>query len=209
VGRLSKLKQEEIKEAMEFYRKLATTEMKLEKVIDHKLVGPRELIDKNNVDFTDIILTERPYLSKDSSQDVDMTYVTTFRMGNLKKPGMLTKTGYGTDMVGGIEFGSNLVKEGLIKSLDDIVKFLIKYKIGILDVFAEEDTEYGKKLDLRVYECIDCAGLPNIGIPICYFETGLIIGLLSELTRKQVEAVEVRCWTSGFSFCHFEVEIID
>ncbi|MDY9924521.1 V4R domain-containing protein [Methanobacterium sp.] len=83
------------------------------------------------------------------------------------------------------------------------------YKIGILDIFNEKEIEDGKKLDLRVYECIECSGLPNIEEPVCYFETGMIIGILRELTHKEVFAEEIRCWTSGYSFCHFNVEIKD
>lgn len=198
---------EEIKKAFDYYRSLVLEEIKKERVVDGKLIGPRKLIKKDQIDLKDMIHPERPFLSKDVTEDVDSTYVTTFRVGNLKKPGLLTKTAYGTDIIGGIEFGSNLVKEGIIKTMDDISKFLIKYKIGILDIFQQEETERGIKLDLRVYECIDCAGLPNIGEPVCYFETGLIIGILSELTQKKVDASEIRCWTSGFSFCHFDVEI--
>ena len=78
-----------------------------------------------------------------------------------------------------------------------------------MDIFKEENTESGKKLDFRVYECIDCEGLPNVGKPVCYFETGMIIGILKELTHKEVSAEEIRCWTSGYSFCQFNVEIKD
>lgn len=199
--------EEEIKKALDFYRSLVEEEIKNERMADGKRIGPRKLIKKNHIDLNDMIHPERPFLSKEVSENVDSAYVTIFRVGNLKKPGILSKTGYGTDIIGGIEFGSNLVKDGIIKTVDDISTFLIKYKIGILDILKEEETENGKKLDLRVYECIDCAGLPNIGEPVCYFETGLIIGVLSELTQKKVDATEIRCWTSGYSFCHFNVEI--
>lgn len=111
---------------------------------------------------------------------------TTFRIGSSKNPVSLAKAGYGTDIVGGIELGTNLVKNGLIKSVEDIAPFLAKYKIGILDIFKEKEIENGVKLDLRVYECIECSGLPNdrrnqsvTGV------TGMIIGILGELTGKK------------------------
>ncbi len=201
------MNEEEFKKAIQHYRSLIEKEIANEKVIDGKLVGPKQLKKDHNIDINDIIKPNRPFLSKEAPGDLDSLYVTTFRVGGLKKPEELTKSGYGTDVVGGIEFGSNLVKNGLIKGVDDIAPFLSKYKIGILDIFKEEDVEDGKKLDIRVYECIDCAGLPNIGEPVCYFETGMLIGVLTELTGKDVSAEEIRCWTSGYSCCQFDVEI--
>jgi predicted hydrocarbon binding protein len=200
---------EELKKAIEFYRSLVQEEIANEKIVGGKLIGPRTLTKKDHVDLNDIISPERPFLGNEASISIDSLYVTTFRVGNLKKPISLAKAGYGTDIVAEIELGANLVKTGLIKNIDEIADFLAKYKIGILDIFKEEEIENGKKLDLRVYECIECAGLPNIGEPVCFFETGMIIGILKELTHKEVSAEEIRCWTSGYSFCHFDVEIKD
>ncbi|MBI5679870.1 MAG: hydrocarbon-binding protein [Methanobacterium sp.] len=199
----------ETKKAIDYYRSLVEKEVGNEKTVEGKLLGPRKLTKKDHVDLEDIVRPERPFLGKDATEDLDSVYVTTFRVGNLKKPISVARAGYGTDIVAGMELGTNLVKAGLIKSVDDIADFLAKFKIGILDIFKEEDTEDGKKIDLRVYECIECAGLPNIGEPVCYFETGMIIGILTELTGKHVSAEEVRCWTSGYSFCQFDVEIKD
>jgi len=198
---------EEMKKAIEHYRSLVEKELKQEQTIGGKRLGPRKFIEKLNIDLMDITRPKRPFLGKEATVDLDTLYVTTFRIGSSKNPISLTKAGYGTDIVGGIELGTNLVKNGLIKSVEDIAPFLAKYKIGILDIFKEEEIEEGKKLDLRVYECIECSGLPNIGEPVCYFETGMIIGILGELTGKKVSAEEIRCWTSGYSFCQFDVEI--
>ncbi|HMK53713.1 MAG TPA: V4R domain-containing protein [Methanobacteriaceae archaeon] len=203
------MNEKELKKAIDYYRSLLEEELKSEKVVDGKLVGPRKLIKKDHVDLKDVVSPKRPFLGKEATEGMDSVYVTTFRVGNLKKPISLAKAGYGTDVVAGIELGANLVKNGLINSVDEIADFLAKYKIGILDIFKEEEMENGKKLDLRVYECIECAGLPNIGEPICYFETGMIIGILKELTNKEVSAEEIRCWTSGYSFCQFDVEITE
>ncbi|WP_321422549.1 V4R domain-containing protein [uncultured Methanobacterium sp.] len=200
---------EELKKAIDFYRSLVQKEIAIEKIVDGKRLGPRTLIKKDHLELNDIINPERSFLGKDVADDLDSVYVTTFRIGNLKKPISLAKTGYGTDIIAGIEMGVNLVKTGIIKNFDEISEFLVNYKIGIFDIFKEEEIKNGKRLDIRVYECIECAGLPNIGEPVCYFETGMIIGILRELTHKEVFAEEIRCWTSGYSFCHFDVEIKD
>lgn len=201
--------EKEIKEAIKFYRALVEDEIKKEKVVKGKLIGPRELATKRKIRIEDITSPVRPFLGKEVGEDKDSTYVSTFRMGNFNLPEYLAKTCQGTTCVGGLEFGSNLVKQKLINSIEDLVNFSADYKIGIVDVFKEEEVNGEKRLDIRVYECIDCAGLPNIGEPVCFFETGIITGVLKELTKKEVFAEEIRCWTSGYSFCHFEVKIKD
>ena len=42
-----------------------------------------------------------------------------------------------------------------------------------------------------------------------FFEAGVITGVFTELTKKDVTAKELRCWTSGYSFCQFDVKIKD
>lgn len=202
------MEEEELKKAIEHYRTLVQKEIEGEKSINGQLIGPHKL-EKRQIDLEDMIRSNRHFFSKKVGKELDSSYVTTFRVGNLKKPAAMTEAGCGSDLVGGMEFGSSLVKNGHIKRLEDIVQFLANFKMGIFDIFEEENTKDGKKLDLRVYECIDCAGLPNVGKPVCYFETGMIIGIIRELTHKEISAEEIRCWTSGYSFCHFSVEIKD
>lgn len=111
----------------------------------------------------------------------------------------------GTNFVGGMEFGSKLVRQNIVTDMDDLTSFLLEYKFGILDLFNEEEMNGRKIFDIRVYECIECACLPNIGKPACYFEAGMITGILTEMTKKEVSTEEVRCWTNGYSFCQFKV----
>ncbi|MDP3484044.1 MAG: V4R domain-containing protein [Methanobacteriaceae archaeon] len=198
---------DDLKKAVDYYRLLVEKEIAMENVVDGNFIGPRELIKKDQIDLKDMINPVRPFLGEESSEDLDKCYVTAFRVGNLKKPAFMIKSEQGTDIIAGIDLGANLVKDGLINSIDDIIHFLAKYKIGILDIFKEEEIEGGKKLDLRFYECIECAALPNIGKPVCFFETGMIIGMLNQINKKEVNVEEIRCWTSGYSFCQFDVEI--
>jgi predicted hydrocarbon binding protein len=130
-------------------------------------------------------------------------------MGHYNLPEQLASTGQGTTFVGGMEFGSNLVKQRIVKSLDELGTLLANYKIGILDLFNEKQEDGVKTMDIRVYECIECVDLPNLGKPLCYFEAGIITGVIKELTKKDVMAEEKRCWTNGFSFCQFDLKIMD
>lgn len=135
----------------------------------------------------------------------DTAYVSTFRIGHFNIPEQLAMSGQGTSMVGGMEFGTNLVEQGIIKNDKEVIKFLHDFKVGIIDLYDETDVDGGKIIDLRVYECIECSGLPNIGMPVCYFEAGIITGIFKELTKMDVMAEKVRCWTNGYSFCQFDV----
>lgn len=108
-----------------------------------------------------------------------------------------------------MEFGSNLVRQKIINSIEELGTFLADYKIGIVDVFGENEEDGIKTMDIRVYECIECSDLPNIGKPMCFFEAGVITGIFKEFTKKDVIAEEVRCWTNGYSFCQFDVTIKD
>lgn len=201
------MNKKEYEKAIDFYRSLAKKEMEKEKVVNGIFIGPRSKVVKHKFEIGDIINPSRPFLGKDAGEKSDSAYASTFRIGHFNLPEQLASTGQGTTFVGGMELGSNLVKQNIIKSLDDVITFLADYKIGIVDVFGEKEDEREKSMDIRVYECIECADLPNIGKPICFFEAGVITGVFRELTKKDVMAEEVRCWTSGYSFCQFDVKI--
>jgi uncharacterized protein len=203
------MNKEEFEKAIKYYRYLSKIEMENEKIVNGTLIGPRSNVKTKKLGISDIINPSRPFLSKEVGDDLDSTYVSTFRIGHFNLPEQLASTGQGTTFVGGMEFGTNLVRQKIINSMDELGTFLIDYKIGIVDIFDEKEEDGDKLLDIRVYECIECADLPNIGKPLCFFEAGLITGVFKELTEKEVIAEEVRCWTSGYSFCQFDVIITD
>ena len=178
--------------------------MAMEKTVGDTVIGPRaEFHGKLELDH--VMDPKRPFFtSKTSSDD---KYVSTFRMGHFNTPNILSESVKGTNYVGGMEFGSNLIKQKVVSNIDDLVSFLLDYKFGILDLVGEEEVNGMNILDLRVYECIECACLPNLGKPACIFEAGMITGILAEMTKKDVSTKEVRCWTNGYSFCQFEVTL--
>jgi len=193
-----------IKRAIKNYRELAAHEIEIEKCVGDTLNGPRPEID-GKLELSQMINPKRPFFA--SMANSDEKYVSTFRMGHFNTPEILSKSVRGANYVGGMEFGSNLIKQKLVTDFDDLVSFLLDYKFGILDIVDENEINGKTVLDLRVYECIECACLPNLGKPTCIFEAGMITGILTEMTKKDVSAKEVRCWTNGYSFCQFEVTL--
>ena len=203
------MNKKDFEKAKEFYRSLAEKEIENEKIEDGVLIGPRSSVKTEKIVINDIINPSRPFLAKEASEKLDSAYVSTFRIGHFNVPKQLASTGQGTTFVGGMEFGSNMVKQKIINNIDELISFLADYKMGIVDVFDEKEKDGKKIMDIRVYECIECADLPNIGKPLCFFEAGVLTGIFKELTKKDVIAEEVRCWTSGYSFCQFDVTIKD
>ncbi len=86
------------------------------------------------------------------------------------------------------------------ENVDDFLDWVEKVKIGIPEI-----EKSGRLIVARVYECVTCAGIPNIGKPVCHFEGGLIAGFLEKLLNKKLIAKEVKCWGLGYEVCEFEV----
>lgn len=181
------------------YRKLSDREIMAE-TSNGILMGPRKPL-KDKIEFKDLMKPERNFFSE-SEHDAD--YVSSFRFGHFNIPDIIAGSARGVSYIGGMNLGSGLIREGLVDDLESLRDFMVEKKLGILDVVSREEDEH-LRMDVRVYECIECSGLPNIGRPICFFEAGIISGALSEILGLRVDAYERRCWTNGYSFCQFDV----
>jgi signal transduction histidine kinase len=74
---------------------------------------------------------------------------------------------------------------------------------GLARITIEEQTD--DRLVLSAEECATCSGLPNIGEPLCYFETGFLAGGLDGALAERVRATETRCWGLGDRICQWEM----
>ncbi|MDI6818816.1 MAG: hypothetical protein QMC87_05645 [Methanothermobacter thermautotrophicus] len=164
-------------------------------------IGPRESI-KDNIELKDIFRPERMFFSRFED---DGSYVASFRMGHFNIPDIISGSAAGVSYIGGLNLGKALISEGLAEDIHSLAELMLDQKLGILDIVSEWEDDGYLRMDVRVYECIECAGLPNIGRPICFFEAGIIAGALSEILGCDVDAYERRCWTNGYSFCQFDV----
>lgn len=106
--------------------------------------------------------------------------------------------------------GESLVKEGLIErkenlteQIKEIHEKIKSLKIGVVTVLTFKE-DYAQ---IRVDECISCAGQANIGETTCFWEGGVIAGILSTLLNAEVETVEYKCWGNGDQTCEFDVFI--
>lgn len=59
---------------------------------------------------------------------------------------------------------------------------------------------------IRVFECFDCGGTPNIGRTFCFFDTGIITGILNTKLNGNYSVKEVKCSGTGYEYCEFEIK---
>ncbi|WP_457613442.1 V4R domain-containing protein [Methanocaldococcus sp.] len=126
-------------------------------------------------------------------RDIDVAVFRLIRFMDLEK--YLGRGAHGVIYECGRELGQSLNP----KSIDDIIKFCEEYKIGKIEVVNKNP------IQIRVYECISCSGLPEVGETLCWFEGGFIAGCLEKILNKKVRAKETHCAGLGDDFCQFEI----
>jgi len=58
---------------------------------------------------------------------------------------------------------------------------------------------------LDVYGCVSCSGLPDIGKPVCYFESGVASAILEKIMYRN-KVKETKCRVLGNTKCTFVVK---
>lgn len=160
--------------------------------------GSRKLQKMDDSVLKDFLAVKRPFFTSLTGEDT--FYVTTFRMIEFSSLRYSMPSKIATMRIAGFKLGQELVKQGLIRSLDDAPLVLAIYKVGLLDIVKESLNNF----KLNIYECISCYGLPNLGQTMCDYEAGILQGILSELYGSNI-VKEKYCWGTGYSFCGFEV----
>ena len=102
----------------------------------------------------------------------------------------------------GRSLGDKLRSDSVESYLDNVGAFMKENKIGILIPERLEENEGILKID----ECITCSGMPNVGMRICHFESGLVAGLFESFLGSKVRATETRCNAMGEGVCEVRVE---
>ena len=133
---------------------------------------------------------------KELGRDIDVTVFRLVRFMDLER-----YLGRGANAVV-YDAGKKLGNELNPKTVEDVVKFCEDYKIGKVEIVGENP------LQIRVYECISCSGLPECGETLCWFEGGFIAGCLEKIFNKKVRAKETHCAGLGDEFCQFEIKIL-
>jgi len=101
----------------------------------------------------------------------------------------------------GFELGKMLHEDDINSYLQNVAQFIQKEKIGILNLVELSDD----RLVVQLEECITCAGMDNIGKRICFFEVGIVAGLVESFLGKKVIAQETKCNANGEGICEVTV----
>lgn len=105
----------------------------------------------------------------------------------------------------GLDIGKQIYSEDLDEYLSRVQKFVYDSNIGILSLVEQACVD--DKMVLRLDECITCAGMPNIGKKICFFEVGLVAGIVETFVKKKVYAYETKCNANGDDCCEVTVDL--
>lgn len=62
--------------------------------------------------------------------------------------------------------------------------------------------------ELRVDECVSCAGIHGVTAPICHFEAGMVGGIFKTFFNRNVKATETKCNALGDKTCLIRVNLV-
>lgn len=146
------------------------------------------------LDINEISKVYRPSLG-------DMIPVTAYRMTRL----LALREVLGNELASSILqlSGRSLAAKMNITSINDIVHFLESMAIGKLSVEAHDNSS----TIISARECAVCAGIPNIGSPVCSFEGGFIAGGLEKFTGHRYNMIETDCWALGNNICRWKLTV--
>ncbi|AEH06398.1 V4R domain-containing protein [Methanothermococcus okinawensis] len=101
----------------------------------------------------------------------------------------------------GMYFGGELG----VSSIDDMKEIFKELGIGIINIVSTEP------MVIRIEECVECSGLPNIGKPVCYFDAGVIAGCLEGILGSEVKVVEKNAVLWGMTianlrYIHYQIK---
>jgi predicted hydrocarbon binding protein/predicted regulator of Ras-like GTPase activity (Roadblock/LC7/MglB family) len=160
-----------------------------------------DIKDFCNILFEDVLIPTNLIFSKiergDLGRDVDVSIFRILRFMNLRK-----YTGVDSETLM-YYFGKELSKNLKFSNFEELCKFYEKYKLGRIEMVSENP------IKIRIYDCISCSGLPDVGKPLCHFEAGFLAGYIENIYNKEAEAIETHCWGLGDKFCQFEIRLVD
>ncbi len=86
-------------------------------------------------------------------------------------------------------------------TMDEFAETIKDLKIGIpRATIIDED-----HINVKLFECITCAGFNYTGEMFCDMESGIIAGLLENVLGKKAKSTQTKSWSVGYKYCEFEV----
>ncbi len=86
-------------------------------------------------------------------------------------------------------------------TMEEFAETIQDLKIGIpRATIVDED-----HINVKLFECITCAGFSYTGEMFCDMESGIIAGLLENVQGKKAKSTQTKSWSVGYKYCEFEV----
>ncbi len=192
--------------------------LKARGLVDYRQVGPAKLwyLTDNYLETTYVIQeVEKPFIvemlkcGKTEPVRKRLGDYVSLHLFRLERLALILLSGADSIMY---RIGQEIAKEvteemvdgdGIKDIFDGLAEIFEKLKIGILEYMGHKDGT----VVIRIYECITCSGMPNIGKTVCYFEGGLMAGAYETVTAKPAFAIETKCWGTGYNYCEFNIKL--
>lgn len=87
--------------------------------------------------------------------------------------------------------------------LAELATFWSRHALGRLEVASTDP------LEIVVYDCFECADLPQLGRPACAFDRGLLGAIFEAHYEGPVLVDETACYAMGSGHCRFVIEPAD
>ncbi|HEV8290036.1 MAG TPA: V4R domain-containing protein [Candidatus Norongarragalinales archaeon] len=92
----------------------------------------------------------------------------------------------------------------LREALDEYSKYVQENNLARVEIASVDRT----RAVLRMFDCANCFGLPNIGKKLCFYDAGQQSGMISVLLGSRFISHETGCLTNGDAYCEFKIEMM-
>lgn len=108
----------------------------------------------------------------------------------------------------GKKFGKEIVSKEVVSKdlngvLKDVVSFFKDFGIGKLSIKEVEE----RTVTLVLKDGVTSSGMSSVGKPVCFFEAGLIAGIIEGRLNKNTTVTEIKCGGMGDSEDQFLVKM--
>lgn len=104
----------------------------------------------------------------------------------------------------GIKVGDTFYKKLKTPELPDFIENIVLFwehnQLGRIEVKSTDPIIF------QAYDCFECQDLPQIGRPVCSFDSGVLEALFSRYYQEHVDVEEVKCYAQGDDYCQFMVK---
>jgi predicted hydrocarbon binding protein/DNA-binding HxlR family transcriptional regulator len=107
---------------------------------------------------------------------------------------------YETGVKIGLSIYNNIKDDDYNNFISNLIKFWKNNGLGDMEV-----TKHDGNMEITITNCFECEFLPKTGKPSCLLDLGILYSIFSSFLNKEVNIIEIKCYTMGDECCLFEV----